>query len=240
MKVALLISGHLRCWKQNFPYIEKTFLDKYNPDVFISTWDNEGWWQWNVPKGFYAGSPEINEQEVANAFKPKFMRTEKYDPYDPIFAERSTRYKNCMGWPKNVISMFYKWVDVTNLMRLYQGIHGVEYDMVIRYRSDLQILGDLPEEYDLNNFYIVYNHYDQGGLNDVIYIGNYDQVTKATEIGLHLDSLYSQTGLFCTHILTEQHFKNLKFNVTQLQIPYRLHNTPWGQHQDVNRYITKY
>ena len=38
--------------------------------------------------------------------------------------------------------------------------------------------------------------------------------------------------------MTKKHFENANFNLTELHIPYKLHNTPWGQHQDVTMYIT--
>ena len=65
MRVAIIIAGHLRCWKQMYPYFKANFIDRYNnPDIFISTWTDEGWWKWGNEKGIYENSALVNFDEI--------------------------------------------------------------------------------------------------------------------------------------------------------------------------------
>ena len=74
MKVAIILTGHLRCWETVFPNFKQKFIDRYNPDIFIHSWDEEGWWQpsdvKNV-KGYYDQTPKIDKQKVIDFYKPK-------------------------------------------------------------------------------------------------------------------------------------------------------------------------
>ena len=44
MKVAIVLTGHMRHWKEVLPNFKQRFIDKYNPDIFINTWSEEGWY----------------------------------------------------------------------------------------------------------------------------------------------------------------------------------------------------
>jgi hypothetical protein len=33
-KVAVILTGHMRSWKQVFPNFKEKIIDKYNPDIF--------------------------------------------------------------------------------------------------------------------------------------------------------------------------------------------------------------
>jgi len=236
MRTALILTGHMRCWKQMLPHMTEKYINKYNPDIFISCWENEGWWKWGDEKGFYENSNHVDPDEIRKYFNPVEMRYEHFDPHEPYFKERAKQYPNFYISPKNILSMTYKWLDGFYLLKHHMAITGKQYDLVIKTRTDLEILGDLPE-FDLNKFYIIYNHYNQGGHNDVFYASNYKKAEHVSNFILNFDSLYSQTNTVCTHLMTQKHFENAEIDVTSLQIPYKLHNTPWGQHQDVTRFI---
>ena len=44
MKVAVILTGHMRCWRDVLPNFKEKVIDRYNPDIFIHTWNEEGWW----------------------------------------------------------------------------------------------------------------------------------------------------------------------------------------------------
>ena len=237
MRTALILTGHMRCWKQMLPYIKQKFIEPYNADVFISCWETEGWWQWQAPKGFYEGSSSVDPDEIRALLNPVEMRFEHYPSHDQYFSERAKQYTNSYIDPKNILSMTYKWLDGFYLLKHHMAITGKKYDLVLKTRTDLEVFGDFPQ-FDLDKFYIIYNHYDQGGYNDVFYASNYEKAEYVANFVLNFDHLYSQTNTVCTHLMTQKYFENAKIEVTELHIPYKLHNTPWGQHQDVYRFIT--
>ena len=156
MRTALILTGHMRCWRQMLPHIKQKLIDPYNADVFISCWDTEGWWQWQAPKGFYENSPRVNPDEIRDAFNTKEMRYEEYQPHDSYFTERAKQYTNSYIAPKNILSMTYKWLDGFYLMKHHMAITGKTYDLVIKTRTDLEILGELPK-FEPNKFYTLYN-----------------------------------------------------------------------------------
>lgn len=236
MKVAILIAGHLRCWKQLYPYFKTNFIDRYNPDIFISTWNDEGWWKWGNEKGIYENSPRVNFDEVIEAYKPKTIGHEDYEVYDLIFKERAEKFTNKIGWPKNVVSMTYRWLDACNMLETYSKENNVKYDLVIRTRTDLIIHGDLPE-FDSSKFYIIHNDYHQGGLNDVIHIGNKEDIFKVNKMYLQLEELYDKIGMFCPHVFAQDIVKTNNIQLISLPFQYNIINTPWGQHQDVHKFL---
>lgn len=239
MKVAIIIAGHLRCWKQMYPYFKANFIDKYNnPDIFISTWTDEGWWKWGNEKGIYENSALINFDEVRQAYQPKELKYENYDDYDQMFKERADKFTNKIGWPKNVVSMTYRWLDGCKLLCDYCLNKEVHYDLVIRTRTDLIVHGDLPE-FDPSKFYIIHNDYHQGGLNDVIHVGNMIDIFTVNSMYLKLEELYNKIGTFCPHVFAEDIVKTHNIQLISLPIPYNIINTPWGQHQDVHKFINQ-
>jgi hypothetical protein len=237
MKVAIIIAGHLRSWKQMFPYFKANFIDRYNnPDIFISTWNDEGWWKWGNEKGIYENSDAVNFDEVLEAYKPKDLKHDNYDLYDAHFKERADKFTNKIGWPKNVISMTYRWMDACRILDFYAKSNNIHYDLVIRTRTDLEVLGELPE-FDPSNFYIIHNDYHQGGLNDVIHAGNMNDIFKVNTMYSQLETLYERIGTFCPHLFAQEIVKTNNIQLISLPLPYRIMNTPWGQHQDVHRFI---
>ncbi len=97
MRVAVVLTGHLRCWKQVFPNFKEKIIDRYNPDIFIHTWDEEGWW---IPgdkqneKGFFEGTPEIVDQDVIDAYKPLYFVKEYWNDFNKHFEHCGTYFKN--------------------------------------------------------------------------------------------------------------------------------------------------
>jgi len=239
MRVAIIIAGHLRCWKQMFPYFKTNFIDKYNnPDIFISTWNDEGWWKWGNEKGIYENSDKINFDEVRDAYKPKDLKYENYDDYDAAFKIRADKFANKIGWPKNVVSMTYRWAVGCTMLEYYEHYNNIEYDLIIRTRTDLEILGDLPE-FNPNKFYIVHNDYAQGGYNDVIHIGNKHDIFAINMMYSRLEELYEKEGQFCPHVFAKNIVEEHDIPLISLPNGYRIWNTPWGQHQDVHKYINQ-
>ena len=228
MKTAVVITGHMRCWKQLFPYFKEKFIDTYNPDIYISTWDTEGWWQWG---DFYRNSPVINENEIIEAYKPKKCLIEDNKIYDSLFDSLATKYTKVLGLTKkNTISMMYKWKSGIDLIES-------DYDLVIRTRTDVQYLNPFPD-FDPQFFYTAEQPgVDHGGLGDMMHVGSYKNIKDFCNIYIELDDLYAQIDVFCSHLLSEQHAKNLKLQWIEFSNPYNLYNTPWGRHQDVQSFM---
>lgn len=124
MKVALLLSGQMRNADEVFPKFKTNLLDRYDIDVFISTWD----------------SPNVYDS--VKLFNPIAIDIENYE------AGFADRFKNIVKddeWKletnANLVSacsMWYKTMRVHSLLEDRNRWFG-EYDVVIKSRPDILI-----------------------------------------------------------------------------------------------------
>lgn len=237
MKVAVVLTGHLRCWKDVYPNFKEKVIDRYNdPDIFIHTWENEGWW---IPgdkqneKGYHEEAPDIVQIEVVDAYKPRGITVESWDTYNKMFEQRGQLYQNFAHRPKNILSMFYKLNRGISLMEDYVSQIGVYYDLVIRMRPDMIFHEDLPE-FDPNYFYTLAhrNHLGQG-TGDMIHVGNMFNMIMFSKISCFINQLYLQTNLLCPHVITTKYIENIGLPWKEFVINKTIQHTPKGQYQQV-------
>ena len=110
MKVAVILTGHMRCWRDVLPNFKEKVIDRYNPDIFIHTWNEEGWW---IPgdkqnqKGYFEETPKVTYDDMLN-YNPTSVIIEDWNDYNELFEHRGKLYENFAHRPKNILSMFYK------------------------------------------------------------------------------------------------------------------------------------
>ena len=93
MKVALLLTGHMRCWDQVFPNTKQHIIDKYNPDIFIDTWDSEAYWDPHSAKGITEGGPKLDIAGIEEAYKPVVMNVDSYEQFEDNFVTRAKQFE---------------------------------------------------------------------------------------------------------------------------------------------------
>jgi hypothetical protein len=229
MNVAVILTGHLRCWKEVFPNFKEKIIDRYDPDIFIHTWDEEGWW---IPgdkpneKGYFENSPKIDQKEVLDAYNPRGMTIETWDKYDKMFERRGELFKNYAHQPKNILSMFYKLNRGVTLLEDYVSQTGTHYDLIIRMRPDMILHEDLPE-FDTNYFYTLThrNHLGQG-TGDMIHVGNMFDMLIFSKISCYINQLYFQTDLLCPHVLSTKYIGNVGLPWKEFMINKTIQHTP--------------
>lgn len=237
MKTAVILTGHLRCWKQVFPNFKERIIDRYTPDIFIHTWDDEAYW---IPgdkqneTGIYEGAPEIVDQEVIDTYKPLYYVKEYWKEFNKHFEHCGTYFENFAHRPKNILSMYYKLHQGVSLMEKHIAQLQNNYDLVIRMRPDMIFHEDLPE-FESNTFYTIAhrNHLGQG-TGDLMQVGNVAQMMFFSKIICFIAPLYAQTKLLCPHVITEQHIKNLGFNWKEFNINKTLMHTPKGAYVEMD------
>lgn len=114
-------------------------FNHYNPDIFISTWDNRG-------KSQHHNDAEldntINEYDVLNVYKNvKDIEIENFDNWIKDQNEELIHLWNSYkvdGFLKPTsIPQFYKINRANYLKSVYEKENNFIYDVVIRYRPDL-------------------------------------------------------------------------------------------------------
>jgi hypothetical protein len=245
MKVAVILTGHMRSWEQVFPNFKEKVLDKYNPDVFIHTWTDEGWWTPGdkvTETGVFDDSPSLDIGAIIEAYQPKDFRLEDWNKsivddvptFNQHFEERGKKFQNFAHKPRNILSMFYKLSAGVGLMNDYAAINGVQYDLVIRMRPDM-IIEDLPD-FEQNTFYTLAhkNHLGQG-TGDMIQVGSPIQLNLFALLPQNIDALYTHTQLLCPHILSETWIKVLHLNWKEINISKTLMHTPKGAYVEMDK-----
>lgn len=250
MKTALILTGHLRDWSRAYPSMKREFMDKYQPDVFVSTWDNLGYWVSPENDSHHTGlnqySPHLSITEIDN-FKNLYATQNSY-PYfdDEHFGWLETEFKNrakefepfCNQIrPVNILSAFYKMARGVLLMEKHVARTGEPYDVVIRTRPDIVWNGSFPElnQDSVHNTVYTINHKNHDGLGtgDMLQISSFEGIVKFKELVYNLPLLTKLNNRFCPHIFTKYWIdKVMNYDLIELDIPKFIAHTPNGQYID--------
>ena len=118
MKSALLISGYLRCFKENINNIKKYIIDENNIDIYIHlTMDKENKYV----------NKEIKLDEVYKLLNPKFMIVSKNIHFndDPKI--------------NNLLNQNYKLLLLNNKLKEFEHLENIKYDNIIKIRPDVYL-----------------------------------------------------------------------------------------------------
>ena len=237
MKIAILISGQPRNYIEGYEEIKKAYLDRYDCDVYIHTWEGGNF----EATQFFANRPRYTYQyketylnEILELYKPvqyKFEQPIIFDDkniIDPIWRQPL----------QNTKSMWYSIAKAYNLIQK-------DYDLIIRTRFDLRYeISTLDlESLDANKLHIWNWDTDERvkhkGYYDVFAIGN------KTNIGIY-SSVYSKINWYLNYDREYIEFLKgnwpgqdsglrneylLRWHLTQANVDIQIHNTQI-QHAD--------
>ena len=237
MNVAIVLTGHMRCWKQVYPNFKQRLIDRYNPDIFIETWEDEAYWDPHSQHGIVKDAPKVNFDDLRNTYRPIAMRFDSYEKYQTSFEERSKQYSNFYHVPKNIISMLFKLGRGILMLEDYMFLTGKTYDLVIRMRPDLIFNEPLPQ-FDPNKFYTLgYRNHMGQGTSDMIQVGNFFTISLFSKLLHHLPQIYRETGLLCPHVVSEHFIKRLGFPWEEFMIDKTIMHTPLGEYKRKEMYL---
>lgn len=244
MRSALLLTGHMRCWKDVFPHLKKTILDVYNPDVFIHTWDTEGYWTGKMDgKGFNTTtSPLLNTGEVISYYQPKDICVEKFEDVEPELIPLANTIQESIieellklnPRPLNVISQVRKWYKSFEVLESYCKRNATEYDLVIRTRPDL-ILKEPIEEISNNYFYTIpgsHTRWPGMGTGDCIQIGNFNNMKYFVSIYHNIERLLTDHRYPCLHTVSKTWIKEIKLPWKELNNDGYILHSPNGMYRE--------
>lgn len=236
MRVAVVLTGHLRCWRDVLPNFKQRIVNRYNPDIFIHTWNEEGWW---IPgkkqneKGYHEETPKIIKDEIIEAYEPKGLAIEDWNDYNHLFEYRGNLFEKYAHRPKNILSMFHKLNRGISMMEDYVSQTGEFYDLVIRMRPDLVFHDELPE-FDSRKFYTLAhrNHLGQG-TSDTIQVSNMMNMILFSKASCYITHLYAKTQLLCPHVISETWIKDNGFDWQEFYINRTIQHTPRGEYVEM-------
>ena len=225
MKIAILVSGQPRRYRNGFKDLKKWFLDRYDCDVYLHAWDAPEFHKYNFfDEGKLQHIYKTNNNIYTNLvdwYKPKahlFEPAIKFDAAD-------------LKGPNNqrLDSQMSMWLSLKRAWDLMEE-SGIKYDLVIKTRYDLlfthRVANNCPlvedvTQYDPN----VVHHFEYpphwemaDQINDTFAVGGYDVMktycsvfTQMLRI-IFVDPEYYDHyfDMFINETLLAQHLRNNK------------------------------
>jgi uridine kinase len=131
MRVALLISGYLRTFNSNINSLNDKILSKFdNIDIYLHITEEE-----SIDDKYLNNISLKNICDIKSILKPKVIIEEK----NILFSEKNRE--------NNVSNTWSKYFKLNQIKKINEKKFG-KYDMVIKFRPDMNIISDI----DFNNF----------------------------------------------------------------------------------------
>jgi hypothetical protein len=201
MKIAVQVSGQLRTLNQSYQTLKSQILDRFDCDIFLTTWGNKeklGWaFDLLQPKAY-----SINEFTQENLEKFGIARLAKEYNHTTI----SPQYVYLFVKHQNVLCGMFNRMMCDQVRRE----SGVEYDIVINTRTDLVYGEPLSEEVveAAQRYLLIPQGFDWDcGLNDILSIGSPEVITTVCSEFNHYDEYMAEgitnhpENLFRHHVL---------------------------------------
>lgn len=208
MRVALLISGYLRTFKTNLPNIQEKIIDKFkNVDVYIHVTKNEDTEDKYLNKR--DGSGDVSY--INKALNPIALI------HEPNILCSDNKTEN------SLINTWLKYYKLNQLKKENEAKFG-DYDLVIKYRPDLDLLSDDVFEIPVGDFVYIpkdskidknkLSKVDDEYLCDIFAYGTSKMMNDYFSIYEKLESLSKEHGYISETLL----YRYLESN----NIPYKL------------------
>ena len=118
MKTALLITGYLRCFKENINNIRKYIINENNVDIYIHL---------TMDKDNKYINKEIKLDEVFKLLNPKIMIVSKN-----IYFHEDNKVNN-------LLNQNYKLLLLNDKRKEIEHLENIKYDNIIKIRPDIYI-----------------------------------------------------------------------------------------------------
>lgn len=231
MKVAILVSGQPRNYKPGYEEIKKAYLDRYECDVYIHTWDSAE----HTATQFFKDKP-VNkytfedgwQQELEELYKPAKITYEQ-----PIVFDNQNIVDPIWRQPlQNCKSM---WYSIQQSYALTKG----GYDAYIRTRFDLRYEPATLEleNLDLTKLHVwdwdTDNRVKHRGLYDVFAIGTYETIGIYSSVFSKIDWYLRHDDYYKEFLrggwpVQDSGLRNeylLRWHLRQAGVPVEVHNS---------------
>jgi hypothetical protein len=210
MKVAIVLSGHLRSYKntlQNFnDFVNMIKSENHEVKIFCHTWseleaNTSSWWGKSEVKESVIGTIE---NEIINAYNPASFIIENSDSI--ILEKEFEFYKSNISF-EGVQLMYYSLNESFEILREYELNNNWQSDLVIRSRYDILLDFDQICLKTSNMMIPISSNFDIiGGISDVFALLPRNQM-----------DLYSQQYVnFCNKDILKKYFDKYALFVPEL------------------------
>jgi uridine kinase len=215
MKVALLISGYLRTFKNNLPKIKKSIINTFEDvDVYIHVTKNEK----NNDTYLNLNSLTDDIKYINDELKPLSLICE-----DNILFSNNKKINN-------TYNNWFKFYKLNELKKINETENKLKYDLVIKFRPDLNIISEdmfnylddtisIPKESLIDKKKLI-NPNDKY-ICDILAYGNSSLMDEYFSIFNNLESLINDYG-YVSETILYHHLTNNKINYKLKDIKYNV------------------
>lgn len=200
LKIAICLAGQYRTFDTEIVQrnLKHFLLDRYDCDIYISTWDDRGC-------SLNSGSLINNALPIVESSITKYVTVKKVEieNYTDWFHQLPPQYQALIqtsGVHANCIPQLYKKYKVSKLIS-----DDKEYDLVISTRPDLLFFDDLKLDNYLGSANTIWNcnpkdtwAYYPNRIFDILFLGSTSSIKKISECYYHIHELLDDpynTGL---------------------------------------------
>ncbi len=160
MKVALLICGTIRNYKENYPTWHKHLLSLFNVDIFFHTYNVYGYHNQSTNNIIST----IDTNTLVEIIKPKNYIIDSHIDKIKYFKDQTKTQciRNGSPNPEFIKSQLYSIYMANNLKKIYEIENNFKYDIVIKIRFDTIFYGN----FNLSDINLIQKQ------NNVILCGN--------------------------------------------------------------------
>ncbi len=124
-KIALCFSGKLGEWESCARSIRDNIIGPLNPDIFLSTWEDEDYQYFN------------------NYYKPKRINISNYEESKPAMSDLIFDCPQDIS--QGLLPMLYNMHSCNRLCNSYSKSNKIKYDLIIRLRPDILVLEQIKK-----------------------------------------------------------------------------------------------
>lgn len=201
MKVALLLTGHIRSYRHNFQSLNRILFQNYEVDVYCCTWNKT---QNYLGEDLVDIDPNFHLIYGSNLKNCLILDTDEYTkskPHLTIGESLNTesllggidgyRERIKTGWHERLFDQWYLINQCWNSVK-----NPESYDKIVRLRYDIWLANMTIREYP--NFVVPR---DIGGwsFTDHFAYGNYHSMKKYCNMVTHIQKMYNDYGIDVTH-----------------------------------------
>lgn len=208
MSVAILLPGHPRTYKQTYASFQKHLLEIYpNADIFIWCWDDLGYWTPDNPDGTVPEfgvykSGKVDMQDVINLYKPKkyaIASMEEHKETINTAVQKIIEKRYPFVRPFNNVSCWYGVYQCDRLRREYEAEHNFKYDIVLRYRFDLESTKPIPFSDKFTFAADVWGEPCAQGYDDSVFFGSSETMTTICNLFENIEDIAKEIVKWDSH-----------------------------------------
>jgi hypothetical protein len=247
MKVALVLTGLLRCYEKAYPSLKSYVLDRFDTDVYLDIWDEVGYYSGkgytqaptayfisttDTDRGFHDSGEKIDVNALMDVYRPISLTVHKFAAFESDFDTRAKQFQNAFTRPKNTCAQAFK---------IYSGVRNIAkpYDVVIRARPDIMLETDIGTGWvekarSGEGVFTLPSRNKMGtGTGDSFMIASLQRTDEFADLHYNsLETIYNRLGVSCPHLFVQETLRMMDVTHYEISANAQVAHSPRGLYQE--------